>query len=135
MALKSYRGNKEDVYELERNAFSGLNLDSQVPIVRYLGCYAHDHGEGNSSNPAMRKTYNLLLEYGERDLYEYWADETNIPPVRAQEIIRFWESLFEVAKAIRHVHNLEIPRGKAPPRKFNGYVLPCTGASYISGES
>jgi len=122
MALKSYRGNKEPVFDLERNAFSGLNLNSQVPIVRYLGCYAHDLGEGSttSSDPNMRKTYNLLLEYGEQDLYEYWADETNIPPVRAEEIICYWESLFEIAKAIRHVHNLEIPREKAPPRKFHG---------------
>lgn len=123
MALKSYIGNKEHVYELERNAFSGLNLNSEVPIVRCLGCYSHDYGEGSTSaDPEMRKTYNLLLEYGERDLYEYWADETNIPPVRAEEIIVFWDSLFEVAKALRHVHNLEIPRERGVSRRFHGYV-------------
>jgi hypothetical protein len=131
MALKSYSGSREDLYELERNAFSGLNLNAQVPIVQCLGCYTHDHGENfNSPNIDLRKTYNLLLEYGERDLYEHWADETNIPPVRAEEIILFWESLFEVAKAIRHVHNLEITRGKGVARKFHGYVA--TVSSCIS---
>jgi hypothetical protein len=58
----------------------------------------------------------LLLEYGERDLYQSWADETNVPPVRAKEILRFWNSLFEVADAIRHVHHLEVPRGKGTLR-------------------
>ncbi|KAH7074657.1 hypothetical protein BKA63DRAFT_318495 [Paraphoma chrysanthemicola] len=122
MALKSYIGNKESIYELERNAFSGLNINAEVPIVRCLGCYSHDYGEGViSQDPEERKTYNLLLEFGEQDLYEYWADETNIPPVRAEEIIDFWKSLFEVAKAIRHVHNLEIPRERGLPRKFHGW--------------
>lgn len=67
------------------------------------------------------RTYNLLLEYGESDLYQAWADETNVPPVQAQEILRYWKSLFMIAKAIRHVHHLEIPRDKGGSRKFHGY--------------
>lgn len=124
MVLKSYCGDKQSVYQLEKDAFSGLSTNDTVPIVRYLGCYTHDYGEGSRSN----KTYNLLLECGERDLYQAWADETNVPPVRAEEIIRFWKSLFEVADAIRHVHNLEVPRpGRSAPHRYVGYVV--AGAS------
>lgn len=120
MALKSYCGNKKSAYDLEKEAFSALlKSTSEVPIVRYLGCYTHDYGEGSD----MGKTYNLLLEFGEKDLYELWADETNVPPVRAREIIRFWDSLFEVAHAIRHVHHLELPHGKNAPLRYDGYVV------------
>ena len=121
MVLKSYCGDKRHDFESEKEAFSGLQSDSQVPIVRYLGSYTHDYGEGVD----MGKTYNLLLEYGERDLYQSWADETNVPPVRAKEILRFWNSLFEVAHAIRHVHHLEVPRGKST-LKYHGYVVALT---------
>ncbi|KAF1942093.1 hypothetical protein EJ02DRAFT_454596 [Clathrospora elynae] len=117
MVLKSYCGNKKMEFELEKEAFSGLQSNDRVPIVRYLGCYTHDYGEGYD----MGKTFNLLLEYGERDLYQSWADETNVPPVRANEILRFWNSLFKVADAIRHVHHLEVPRGKNGPLRYHGW--------------
>ncbi|KAJ6191813.1 hypothetical protein J3E72DRAFT_389949 [Bipolaris maydis] len=118
MVLKSYCGNKKRDFELEKEAFSGLDSKKDVPILRCLGSYTHDYGEGKD----MGKTYNLLLEYGDHDLYQAWADETNVPPVRAQEILRTWDSLFEIAKAIRHVHHLEVPRGgESEPRRFHGW--------------
>jgi serine/threonine protein kinase len=99
-----------------------LQYNEEVPIVKYLGSYTHDYGEGKN----MGKTYNLLLEYGERDLMQSWADETNVPPVRAQEILLFWKSLFGVADAIRHVHHLEVPRVRNVPLRFHGYGTPDT---------
>jgi hypothetical protein len=117
MVLKSYCGNKRE-FDLEKEAFSGLQSNDQIPILTYLGCYTHDYGEGKG----FGKTYNLLLEYGENDLYQAWADESNVPPVRPQEILQNWRSLFGIAKAIRHIHNLEIYRGKDTPTKFHGYV-------------
>lgn len=118
MVLKSYCGNKKRDFELEKEAFSGLLQSSnEVPILQYLGSYTHDYGEGKGQG----KTYNLLLEYGDNDLYQAWADETNVPPVQAQEILQTWKSLFTVAEAIRHVHHLEILRGKEQPRRFHGY--------------
>lgn len=119
MVLKSYCGDKQSVYQLEKDAFAGLKSNDAVPIVRYLGCYTHDYGEGSLCG----KTFNLLLECGDRDLYQAWADETNVPPVIAEEIIETWKSLFDVADAIRHVHHLEVPRhGKQAPHKYVGYV-------------
>ncbi|KAH6866648.1 hypothetical protein BKA58DRAFT_441646 [Alternaria rosae] len=117
MVLKSYCGNKKQDFEMEKEAFSGLQSNVQAPILRCLGAYTHDHGEGKE----LGKTYNLLLEYGENDLYQAWADETNVPPVQAQEILQSWNSLFEVASAIRHLHNLEFPRGKGQTWKFHGW--------------
>ncbi|KAH8724817.1 hypothetical protein GQ44DRAFT_727596 [Phaeosphaeriaceae sp. PMI808] len=118
MVLKSYSGNKKTVFDSEKDNFSGLKFNDTVPIVRYLGCYTHDYGEG----PKLGKTYNILLECGERDLYQAWADETNVPPVQAEEIIRFWQSLFEVAEAIRHIHHFEVPgHGKRSLHKYVGW--------------
>jgi hypothetical protein len=124
MALKSYCGNKKSAFDSEKDAFSALKANVDVPIVRYLGSYTHDYGEGvgDVDDPHMKKTYNLLLEYGELDLYQYWADETNVPPVRANEIIRYWEQLFEVAVAIRQVHHLDLSQGKSAPLRYYGYV-------------
>lgn len=119
MVLKTFCGDKANFFKLEKEAFEGLPVDDEMPIVRYLGCYTHDYGDG----PGFGNTYNLLLEFGERDLYQAWADETNVPPVRAEEIIRIWESLFGVAKAIRHLHKFTLHRrGSNAPLRYNGYV-------------
>jgi hypothetical protein len=119
MVLKSYCGNKKRDFDLEKEAFSGLQSNDQIPILKYLGSYPHDYGEGEE----FGRTYNLLLEYGENDLYQAWADETNVPPVQAQEILQNWRSIFNVAEAIRHVHHLEIQRGKDQYWRFHGYVF------------
>ncbi|KAG9195926.1 hypothetical protein G6011_01047 [Alternaria panax] len=118
MVLKSYCGIRKRDFEMEKEAFSGLQSGEKIPILQCLGSYTHDYGEGKG----LGKTYNLLLEYGENDLHQAWADETNVPPVQAQEILQNWKSLFEVAKAIGHVHNLEIQRGKSQqPWRFYGW--------------
>ncbi|KAH7390460.1 hypothetical protein BKA66DRAFT_568405 [Pyrenochaeta sp. MPI-SDFR-AT-0127] len=117
MALKSYCGNKAIAYHSEKNAFSGLKSENDVPIIRCLGSYTHRHGEGAQTG----ETYNLLLEFGEQDLYQYWADETNVPPVRAEEIISAWKSLFDIADAIHHIHNLDVRRGKGDPLRYYGW--------------
>jgi hypothetical protein len=123
MAMKTYVGNKRSAFEAEKDAFSALKSDTNVPIVRYLGSFTHDYGEGIASDDYhLQKTYNLLLEYGELDLYQYWADETNVPPVRVNEIICYWEKLFEIAVAIRKVHHLDVLQGKNAPLRYYGYV-------------
>ncbi|KAF2864734.1 hypothetical protein BDV95DRAFT_290159 [Massariosphaeria phaeospora] len=105
MALKSISTSHRILYHHEKGAFEWLLKDQNIPIVRYLGCYSH-------GDPTNGVTHNLLLEYGQMDLDEFFADLTNVPPVRAMEIIRFWGSLFKVADAIHKVHHLDIPQGK-----------------------
>ena len=53
---------------------------------------------------------NLLFEFGERDLYQYWTDEVEFPPVLSHGIMRYWEQLFEAADAIRQVHHMDVTR-------------------------
>lgn len=58
----------------------------------------------------MEKTWNILLEYGDLDLEEYFFER--LPPAFADEILGFWQDLFEVGDAIKGVHNLEYGKGE-----------------------
>jgi serine/threonine protein kinase len=82
-------------------------------MVEYFGEYVHEEeeteeAEGNHSVGTQRvKTFNILLEWGERDLEEYFFDKSSYPPVRTQEITKFYQNIFEIAEAIQHIHKLE----------------------------
>ena len=52
-------------------------------------------------------TYNILLEYGEMDLGDYFGEV--LPPVLPSEIEAFWRSLFPIADALKAIHNLKVP--------------------------
>lgn len=52
-----------------------------------------------------QRSYNILLEYGEDDLNEYFI--VHSPPTLGREILDFWEKLFQIADALQRVHNLE----------------------------
>ena len=45
------------------------------------------------------KTYNILLEYGEFDLNEYFLER--LQPVFLVDIMHFWNDLFNIAKPSR----------------------------------
>ncbi|OAG42928.1 hypothetical protein AYO21_02879 [Fonsecaea monophora] len=99
MALKSYGSENQAMFDWERNAFAGL--EDQKGMVRYIGHYSYEE-------PPAGLTHNILLEFGELDLDEFFAHEFSSPPVRSPEIISFWESLFQVAEALQRIHNLKI---------------------------
>jgi serine/threonine protein kinase len=73
-------------------------------MVEYLGEYIYD--EWDPDRKKYIKTYNILLEWGQFDLDQYFFDQTSYPPVRTKEIEKFYESIFEIAKAIQHIHTL-----------------------------
>ena len=100
------------VFDLEKNAFTGVR--DQKGMVRYVGHYSFEEEPGSW-------THNILLEFGELDLDEFFAHELSSPPVRPFEIISFWESLFKVATALDLVHNLKIIED-GETRYFHGYV-------------
>ena len=94
-------------------------------MVKYLGHYGHkevkvternsralDQAEGNEEVA----THNILLEYAEFDLAEYFAQR--LPPVFPTEIEAFWKALFEVADALEGIHNLENNDGAV--KQFDG---------------
>jgi len=62
-----------------------------------------------------------MLEYGDMDLDEYCIDPNNVAPVRFEEILGFWRSLFKVAEAIKTVHRVRIQSGKTW-KHYCGYV-------------
>jgi hypothetical protein len=88
-------------------------------MVQYLGHFSFD---GAPFDPTSR-THNILLEFGDQDLDEYFADEVSYPPVRTGEIVVFWESLFKVADAIRKIHNLQFNYEDGTSELYHGYVL------------
>ncbi|QDS74920.1 hypothetical protein FKW77_004200 [Venturia effusa] len=98
-ALKEYLPENEDSYKWEIQAFQ-LFL-GQKGMVQYLGDFTYDTHEDPQS-----RTFNLLLEYGEQDLDEFFFQDR--PPRLALEIHQFWSDLFEVAKALARVHNLRL---------------------------
>lgn len=86
--------------------------------MRYLSEYSHvafscsqpkrdrvlqeEHADDNKT------TYNILLEYGEFDLEEYFVER--LPPANPNEIREFWTSLFAVADALKGIHTFENDR-------------------------
>lgn len=118
MALKTYAAGSAEIYNWELNAYKLLR--NQTGMVQYLGDYLVEEPDGPAS-----KTHNILLEYGEHDLDEFFANTS--PPVRALEIVRFYRSMFEVAKALSRLHNLEYKHEDGFTDDFNG----CVGASIL----
>jgi hypothetical protein len=79
-------------------------------MVQFLGEYTHESDQVSGTSEASDKTYNILLEYGDLDLDEYFYER--LPPVFPTEILRFWKDLFEVGDAIKGVHNLKYGKGE-----------------------
>jgi hypothetical protein len=90
-----------------------MGLQGQEGMVQYLADYGHEEPQELSSaddrtpsqfdTEAMRTTYNILLEFGELDLEEYFWERR--PPELPSEVEKFWQSLFEVANTVEGIHN------------------------------
>lgn len=117
MALRSYTALQLEAYFLGKNILSVFSNDTQLPIVRYLGCYT------SGSFTASSQTYNLLQEYAEKDLWHYWTDVSTTPPFRTAEITRYWDSLFKIADAVREIHKrLRIGPSVKEFMSYQGYA-------------
>ncbi|TID14705.1 Protein kinase domain-containing protein isoform 1 [Venturia nashicola] len=103
--LKEYPSENEDSYKWETQAFQ-LFL-GQEGMVQYLGDFTYDDKTyDDKKEKKYIRTFNLLLEYGEQDLDEFFFGER--PPRGALATHKFWSALFEVAKALARVHNLRL---------------------------
>lgn len=86
--LKRYVSKEE--YRQEVKNFS--NSKHSESIIRFHGSYTH----GND--------YNILLEFADKgSLEEYFQKQT--PPSRGVDIIKFWDSLFQLIKALKAIHS------------------------------
>lgn len=82
-------------------------------MVKYLCDFQHeDYKTGEM-------TYNILLEYGEVDLDEFFFSEhqqppnfRRRPPVFPEEIRDFWSSILELVEAVKDVHSFTKQRGQ-----------------------
>ncbi|KAI0857438.1 hypothetical protein F4860DRAFT_359654 [Xylaria cubensis] len=108
-AFKSYSEDCEDIFNSEKNAFHGIRYEKN--IIKCLGtvkCAQYRQLSDNPKTSEPRISHNILLEYGENDLNEYFC--VHSPPVLGREIIDFWENLFQIVDALQRVHNLEQKR-------------------------
>ncbi|KAL8998393.1 MAG: hypothetical protein Q9169_002521 [Polycauliona sp. 2 TL-2023] len=114
-ALKSFGAGNMAVYENEMRAYDALA--KHKGMVRFLTDYTHTEKSGadirelspgleSYEEQATRNTFNLLLEFGECDLDEFFAQQ--LPPVLQEETEQFWRALFDVAHALEGLHNLPI---------------------------
>ncbi|OCL07958.1 hypothetical protein AOQ84DRAFT_377203 [Glonium stellatum] len=100
MALKSFNASNSDIFDWERMVFAEIR--GQTGMVQCLGGYTYDE---RLDDPQSR-TYNLLLEFGELTLDEFFADPRQTPPILNSEIIGFWSYLFKIADTLQRVQNL-----------------------------
>ncbi|KAL8972470.1 MAG: hypothetical protein Q9197_002763 [Variospora fuerteventurae] len=114
-ALKTFQNGSMSLYENEKEAFDALR--NQNGIVRLLADYSHAEKmdmdlqvgpvpSGDQEESVTTNTFNLLLEFGEFDLDEYFAQR--LPPVFQGETEDFWRALFDVADALERIHNLDL---------------------------
>ena len=104
------------MFDTEKNAY--VALGNNEGMVRYFGEYRHEESRStNSLSPNASKmsllasdkvritiTYNMLLEFGELDLDNFFAEV--LPPVIQSEIEDFWMNLTGIADALESIHNL-----------------------------
>lgn len=81
---------EKDEYKQEVKNFS--NSKHSESIIRFHGSYIH----GDS--------YNILLEFADKgSLDEYFQKQ--MPPSRGRDIIKFWDSLLQLIKALKAIHS------------------------------
>lgn len=81
-------------------------------MVKCLATFSWYEPDGQS----LVNTKNILFEYGELDLDEYFV--MNHPPFLLPEIQSFWGTLLPVLEAIETIHNLKSRDGP----NFHGYT-------------
>jgi serine/threonine protein kinase len=104
------------MFEEEKAAFAALR--KHEGMVQYLGDYEDteivlpiNDSQGREGPGEERKhvTYNILLEYGELDLDRYF--EENLPPILEGEVSDFWKDMFDVADAVKGIHEMKVMIG------------------------
>ncbi|KAI1195753.1 hypothetical protein F5X97DRAFT_326226 [Nemania serpens] len=118
-AVKSYSEEWQDIYKIEKGAFN--KIGNEQDIIKCLGTVQCVEDPQTSDEPKMnpqRRSHNILLEYREHDLNEYFFVQS--PPTLGREILDFWEKLFQIADALRRVHNLEKKMNNGNSIKFRG---------------
>ncbi|KAH7396105.1 kinase-like domain-containing protein [Pyrenochaeta sp. MPI-SDFR-AT-0127] len=96
-AVKQYPSKYRALYEQEIEVFRKLHKQGHN-LANIITCYGTFHFRNSSG----QITHNILLEYGDCDLREYWADTPR--PYTAEEITAFWRRLFDVLLPLSRIH-------------------------------
>jgi hypothetical protein len=110
-AIKTFPAQYESLFRAERDAFRLMKDNSE--FVRCFGDFTQREGSDGLK-------YNLLLEYGEYDLAEYYAVAP--PAVLPTQIHDFWNNLLNIVKAVRDLHSFSVER-LGTQRTLHGYSL------------
>ncbi|KAI1453403.1 hypothetical protein F4805DRAFT_377169 [Annulohypoxylon moriforme] len=118
-ALKTFTQESLEIFEWEREAYLAVQARPRLSgMVKFLGEYEIDERHDDGS---VVHTWNILLEYGEEDLEEFFASQRNYPPNLNPETIQFWNSLANVAQALDSMHNLDLERENGRHDCFSGW--------------
>ncbi|RDW91279.1 hypothetical protein BP5796_02444 [Coleophoma crateriformis] len=128
-ALKSFNETEYEQYIVETDAFRGLR--EQDKMVRSLGNYSHQNFP-SSHNEETRTTYNIVLEFGDLDLDDYFS--VRQPPVFDTEVKAFWVDLFGVGWALRGLHNLKTGND-ALVQEYHGLVSQYTAVANLANSN
>jgi hypothetical protein len=120
LVLKTFTPENAPFYRNEVDIFQILR--GHEGFVRYLGSYSrkevirsttantkyHDATaeEQASEQYEPKHSYNILLQYGDFDLDDYFKE--SLPPVLQVEIEAFWSDLFQVVDGLEGIHHLKI---------------------------
>lgn len=93
LTLKRYvTKDAENQYTQEVQGYRKVGYAASV--IGFYGSYIH----GDS--------YNILLEFADKgNLEEYFRNES--PPSNREDIVKFWEGLFQLIKALRAIHSTD----------------------------
>jgi hypothetical protein len=105
--LKTYfTSDAEKYYNTEVGAFRVIGPNSS--IIGFRGSFTRGD------------TYNVLLEYADKGTLEDFF-RTQDPPTDGEEIIQFWEALFQIIDALRRIHEVKSDGISGPP-VLSGYA-------------
>jgi serine/threonine protein kinase len=106
-ALKTYYGSGSESYKWEVEAYQKLSTCPQ--ITQYYCNFTHND-----------KKY-LLLEFADKGSLEKYFTDT-APPSQPDDIITFWRRLFDITKALYHVHSHNVLVGRHSEKEV-GFVV------------
>jgi len=93
-----------EAYERERLALKSLLSASCERVVEYI--YSFRAVDFAIDQETARETYNIILKYGERDLWLCLI--SSLPPVTSQEICRYWKNVHGISIALENVYDFRL---------------------------
>ncbi|KAI1089040.1 hypothetical protein F5B19DRAFT_468927 [Rostrohypoxylon terebratum] len=120
-ALKTFTEESLQIFRWEKEAYLTVQAKKLPGMVKFLGEYEIDE---QLEDGGVGHTWNMLLEYGEENLDEFFASQRNYPPSLNPEIIQFWNSLANVGQVLDSIHNLEYGRENGHIFRWHGDLKP-----------